>query len=214
MYRYQLTVGRLHINAPTTVIFILLAWLVKVLNDNSFVVLLADGTLQKSLIDQYFTLRSPVNFDDWVSIFTLFSYVLGHADDLHLYSNLGVIFLASPMVEERLGSIRLALAMVFVAGFTGLFSVIFVSYITLKGSSGIAFMLFTLASFANVKKGYIPITFILACSLYIQTELRLALTHDAVLEALGKPTNVANFSHLLGGCTGALIGMRYLGKRQ
>lgn len=207
-----MTIKHLHFNSPAIVVLIIACWLIKILNDNTFVIVLSDGTLQKSLIDTYFTLRSPIDFGNWLSVLTLFSHALGHANDAHLYANLSVIFLAGPMIEERFGSIRLALAMVFVAGFTGLFTIVFVPFVALKGASGIAFMLFILASFANTKRGYVPVTFVLACSIYLQSELRFALMHDKVLEALGKPSNIAHYAHFIGGSIGAIIGMRYSNK--
>jgi membrane associated rhomboid family serine protease len=67
------------------------------------------------------------------------------------------------------------------------------------GASGIVFMLILLGSFANLKRGRIPLTLILVLVIFIGNELMSALGADG-------ETNIAYMSHIVGGLCGAAFG--------
>ncbi|MEO1653978.1 MAG: rhomboid family intramembrane serine protease, partial [Bacteroidota bacterium] len=67
----------------------------------------------------------------------------------------------------------------------------------LLGASGVVFMMILLVSFANARKGTIPLTFILIALLFLGKEIYSALfTHD----------NISQFAHIIGGLCGGVFG--------
>lgn len=133
----------------------------------------------------------------WVQLVT---HVLGHASVGHLVSNLALILLLGPLLEERYGVRKLLLVSLVTAVTTGLIMV-FILPGTLLGASGVAFALITLASFSNSRSGAIPLTFVLVAVLYLGREVAAAWAEDSI----------AQFAHLVGGGVGALFG--YLSRR-
>ena len=68
----------------------------------------------------------------------------------------------------------------------------------LLGASGIVFMLILLGSFANIKQGHIPLTFILIVILYLGKEFIYSFSYD----------NISQFAHIIGGIVGSGFGFR------
>lgn len=145
--------------------------------------------------NQYFAVGTTVNFADPVSIFNLFSHVLGHGNMDHLLGNMTFILLLGPIVEEKYGSKFTLLMIVFTALITGLLNITFFNT-GLLGASGIVFMLILLVSFTNVKGGQIPLTFILVAALFIGKEVIQSLNSD----------QVSQFAHIIGGVCGSVFG--------
>jgi len=100
------------------------------------------------------------------------------------------------MLEEKYGAKPMIIMMVITAFVTGLLWVIMSPYAKL-GASGIVFMLILLSSFANLQKGRVPLTLILAVVIYLGREVVSAATLD---------DNIAYMSHIVGGICGALFG--------
>lgn len=144
---------------------------------------------------QYFAVGTSVNWADPVSIFNLFSHVLGHGSMEHLLGNLTFILLLGPIVEEKYGSKFTLLMIVFTALITGILNITFFNT-GLLGASGIVFMLILLVSFTNVKGGQIPLTFILVAGLFIGKEIVQSLNAD----------QVSQFAHIIGGICGSVFG--------
>jgi membrane associated rhomboid family serine protease len=69
----------------------------------------------------------------------------------------------------------------------------------LYGASGIVFMLILLSSFTNIRKGEMPITFILIIALYIVREFINALN----------PDTISQLAHIAGGICGGLFGFLF-----
>jgi membrane associated rhomboid family serine protease len=126
--------------------------------------------------------------------YTLFTHTLGHLNTDHLISNFLIILLIGPMVEEKYGSHLLVAMLFFNALATGLLNVVLFDNGVI-GASGNVFMLITLSSFVNFKRGQIPLTFILVSSLYIGSEVINSFSDD----------NISHFGHI----TGAIIGIIY-----
>ena len=82
---------------------------------------------------------------------------------------------------------------------TGLINVMFFDT-GLLGASGIVFMLILLVSFTNVKRGELPITFILVALLFVGKEVLHSLQAD----------QVSQMAHIIGGACGSLFG--FIGK--
>ncbi len=127
----------------------------------------------------------------------LFTHALGHADYSHFLGNYMMILLAGPMMEEKYGS-KLLLEMIAITALvTGLIHFIFFPG-TLLGASGIVFMLILLSSFANYKKGSIPITLILVAIIYLSGQ---------IINAIAAPNDgISQMAHIVGGLFGMLFG--------
>jgi membrane associated rhomboid family serine protease len=129
------------------------------------------------------------------NIVDLFTHVIGHADWDHLIGNFSIILLVGPILEKDYGSESLLFMMAVTALVTGLLNVIFFTT-ALLGASGIVFMMILLASFTNISKGEIPLTFILVLILYVGQQIVESLSED----------NISQFTHIVGGFLGSLFG--------
>lgn len=141
-------------------------------------------------------LLSPV---DYVRLVT---HVIGHAGWAHLVSNFAFILLLGPILEEKYGSGTLLVMMLVTAVATGVLNVVLFST-GLLGASGIVFMMILLVSFANFRKGEIPLTFILVVLLYLTREVFTAFQEDSV----------SQFAHVVGGLCGSVFGFMRTDRR-
>lgn len=147
---------------------------------------------------QLFSVGTSIDWTNPLSIFSLFSHVLGHIDAEHLLGNLSFILLIGPIIEEKYGSSATLMMILATALVTGVLNVLFFST-GLMGASGIVFMLILLVSFTNVRSGEIPITFILVGLLFVGKE---------VLQAI-KVDQVSQFAHIIGGVCGSMFGFSF-----
>jgi membrane associated rhomboid family serine protease len=136
-----------------------------------------------------FSLTAPLDY--W----RLVSHVLGHASWDHLVGNLAYLLLLGPILEEKYGSGNLLLMIVLTALLTGLINVLFFRAILL-GASGIVFMLITLISIVDIRKGQLPLTFVLVALIFLGREVVHIFRAD----------NVSQAGHILGGLSGAVFG--------
>jgi membrane associated rhomboid family serine protease len=142
----------------------------------------------------FFTL-GQISISHPVSLLTLFTHIIGHANIEHLIGNLTFILLLGPIVEEKYGDTRTLFMMLITALVTGILNILFF-HTGLMGASGIVFMLILLVSFTNTKSGEIPITFILIALLFVGKE---------VIESL-KTDQISQFAHIIGGLCGSVFG--------
>lgn len=133
----------------------------------------------------------------------LFSHILGHANWQHLIGNFMLILLLGPILEERHGSMQLAIMILLTALITGLANLAF-SNGALLGASGIVFMMILLASMANVRGGEIPLTFIAVAVIYMGGEIVRAFRED----------QISQMAHLVGGLAGAAFGFAGAGGKR
>ncbi len=159
------------------------------------VVLAIDYITAHFLISNFFTVSSSMSLWNPISYFRLFSHVIGHADWGHLVSNFSFILLIGPLLEEKYGSRLMAEMIGITAVLTGLITMLFMN-MTLLGASGIVFMLILLSSFANIKSGRIPVTFLLILVLYIGKEVANSFQNDTI----------SQFAHIFGGICGGIFG--------
>lgn len=130
----------------------------------------------------------------------LFTHILGHGSWNHLLSNFMLILLIGPILEERHGSVGLAVMILVTALVTGLANLAIGSH-PLLGASGVAFMMILLASMANVRGGEIPLSFLAVAAIYMGGELVNSFRNDGI----------SHMAHLVGGSVGAVFG--FLGAR-
>ena len=127
----------------------------------------------------------------------LFTHALGHADYSHCRGNFMYILLLGPLMEEKYGS-KLLLEMIAITSVvTGLIQILIFKS-GLLGASGIVFMLILLSSFANYKKGSIPITLILVAILYLSGQIINAVIHPN--------DGISQMAHIVGGICGTAFG--------
>ena len=186
---------KLKYNAPGTLTFAL----------SATVVLLIDQYLMPGVIETLFTAEGAATFqiDDVAAYVRMLTHVLGHAGWEHLLANLTLILLLGPILEEKFGSKPVAWMIVVTALVNGLVNAFFFDS-ALMGSSGVAFMMILLVSFANIKVGEFPITAILVVGLYLIKEILAIFRYD----------DVSQVSHITGAACGAVFGFaRTVGAR-
>jgi len=178
---------RIQYNAPVTLTFAIISAAALGLAH------LTDGASNILLFSVY---RAP--FSDPLMYLRLFTHAVGHADMTHFLNNFIIILLVGPMLEEKYGPKMVIVIMIVTAFVTGLLWII-MSPSPKLGASGIVFMLILLSSFANIQRGRIPLTLILAVVIYLGREIIDFATMDGT-------TNIAYMSHIVGGVCGALFG--------
>jgi len=174
-------------NAPVTLTFTLLAAIVLVLSQ----------TIAPGIILSLFSTPVPFRTNVFVDYVRLFTHVLGHANIQHFISNFTMILLLGPILESVYGSSFLLLSILITALATGLSNALLFPNVALLGGSGVVFMMIMLASITNFSKGEVPLTFILVMIVYLGGQ---------VWDALTRQDNISQFSHIIGGLVGSVLG--------
>jgi membrane associated rhomboid family serine protease len=159
-------------------------------------VLIADRFLLGNLMP-YFTIMPSVNWSNPFSFLTMVTHIFGHGSLEHLIGNLTFILLLGPIIEEKYGSQQMIYMILFTAFITGIINILFFNT-GLLGASGIVFMLILLVSFTNVRKGEIPLTFILVTFLFVGKEL---------IQSVGD-NQISETAHIIGGICGGIFGFK------
>ena len=178
---------KIRYNAPVTLTFAIIASLL----------VLIDQVSGAHLIPTYFMVpgKGMFNTSDPLHWIKLFTHTLGHSNWNHLLSNMALILLIGPILEEKYGSGLLFLMIFITAVITGLMNA-FLFPTALLGASGIVFMMILLTSFTNSRNGEIPLTFLLILILYLAAEIINVFTYDDISQA----------AHIAGGICGSLFG--------
>ncbi|AHC15570.1 rhomboid family intramembrane serine protease [Salinispira pacifica] len=176
---------RIRYNAPVTLSFSLLAVAVLIID------MVSPGEFQLRL----FSVGPAMNWSSFTDYLRLFTHVLGHASVEHLLGNLALILLLGPILEEKYHSSAMVFMILVTALTTGLGNIIF-SDAALLGASGVVFMMILLASFTNVRRGEIPLSFILVVLIYLLREFISALEADSI----------SQLAHIVGGAVGSVFG--------
>ncbi|OQX28895.1 MAG: hypothetical protein B0D92_06610 [Spirochaeta sp. LUC14_002_19_P3] len=180
---------KLKYNAPTTLTFSLIA----------VTVLLTDLYIMPGTIESLFTAEGSMTFmmDSIPAYVRMLTHVFGHAGWDHLLSNITLILLLGPILEEKYGSRPLTLMIVITALVNGLVNAFFFES-SLMGASGVAFMMILMVSFANIQAGEFPISAVLVIGLYLFKEFLAIFRYD----------DVSQISHIVGSACGAFFGYR------
>ena len=141
--------------------------------------------------------RSGASMASPFTYLRFFGHVFGHLDISHLTGNLMMLLILGPMLEERYGRKILTAVIAVTALITGVASFILFPNQALMGASGVVFAFILLASFTSFKEREIPLTFILVAILYIGQQIYQGIFVD---------DNVSQFTHILGGITGSVLG--------
>lgn len=168
----------------------------------SVIVLAADNFLfadSHQLMRGFFVVGGSFNFLNPLDYLRIFSHAIGHSGWPHLIGNFTFILLLGPLLEEKYSSKGLLLMMLVTAGVTGILNVLFFDT-GLLGASGIVFMMIILGSITNLRKGELPLTFILITFLYLGQEI-VKLTQQ---------NNISEFAHIIGGICGGVFGLKWV----
>ena len=174
-------------NAPVVLSFALISLLVLVLDS------VTGGASTARLFCVY---RAPLT--DPLTYVRFFTHVLGHSGYSHYMSNMLLLLLVGPGLEEKYGSRNLLATIAVTAFATGLVQFL-LPHSALLGASGVVFMMIVLSSFTEMKKGGIPLTMLLVVALYLGSEIADGLT---------KTDNVSHLTHIVGGVSGIVFGFR------
>ena len=184
---------KLSFNSPVVLIFALISFIALVLN-----YVTAGQSNVVFFMTRHTPLTSPLTF------VRFFTHVLGHGGFEHYIGNMAYLLLLGPMLEEKYGSTKILGVIVLTAFITGVISYIIFPNIALCGASGVVFAFILLTSFTSFKAGDIPVTVILVALIYIGQQ---------VYEGIFLRDNISNFSHVLGGIVGAVIGYNWNKKK-
>ncbi len=182
----QKTILRISFNSPVVLSFTLICLAAYLLN------CLTNGKSNLLLFEVY---RSPLT--NPLTYVRMFTHVLGHASWSHLINNMTLLLVIGPLLEEKYGSADLLIVTVTTAFVTGIVHFIFFPGTALLGASGVVFAYILLSSFACIKDGSIPLTFILVTILYIGGQ---------IVDGVFIKDNVSNLTHIIGGIIGAFFG--------
>jgi membrane associated rhomboid family serine protease len=178
-------------NAPVVLSFALICSVVYIIN----YIFWGDlGNTRNGLIGHFFVIDKWQWFD-WKNYIRIFAYTMGHANTEHLVGNLSIFLLIGPIMEEKYGSKNILTMMLTTAIVTAIFQVIFFTS-GLLGASGLVFMFIVLVSFADVKEGTIPLTFIVVVLFFVGKEIMSSMGSD----------NISQYAHIAGGILGGVFG--------
>ena len=177
----------LNYNAPFSLTFAIISLIVLVADQVS------DGYANMYVFSVYrFSLSDPLGY------LRLITYVLGHADIWHYISNITLLLVLGPALEERYGSLRILIMTVLTALITSLIHIAFFPDLAILGASGIVYMMILLSSIGSFKGDGIPLTLVFVFIVYIGGE---------IYNAIMVPDNVSQLAHIIGGICGTVIGL-------
>ncbi len=178
---------KIHYNSPVILTFAIIAT----------VVFFLSAVFSERITTALFVVRPTFSFSNPLDYFRLVSHVVGHASFQHLISNLTLILLLGPILEEKYGSSTILSIMAVTALTTGLINVLFFPT-GLLGASGIVFAFIILASIVNMRHNAIPLSFLLVSIIFIGGELLQIFQDD----------NISQTAHIVGGAIGAVFGFQ------
>ena len=184
---------KLQYNSPVILTFFLISLL------SLFLGTVTGGWTTRALFSVYrASLKEPLTY------LRFFGHVLGHANAEHFLSNMLLLLVVGPPMEEKYGSRILLTGIAFTALVSGILQFVLFPNAALLGASGIVFMLIMLASLSGMTSGKLPLTMVLVAVLYLGQE---------VFSILFVKDSVANFMHIVGGACGTAFGF-YVGKNK
>ena len=179
---------KLQYNSPVVLTFALLSLGVLGLSK------LTNGLSDRVLFSVY---RSPLT--DFLTYPRMVLHVLGHSGLEHYMSNMLLMLVIGPALEDKYKSKTLFWTIFATALITGIAQWALFPKTALMGASGIVFMMIIMSSLSGMKNGRIPITLIFVIVFYMGAELATGLTTT---------DDIAQFTHFIGGMCGGFIGSR------
>ena len=176
---------KIYNNAPITLGFMLICVIALLLSylPGSNTTVLFFSTYRSSLLDPLMYIR-------------LIGHVFGHSSWEHLISNMLILSITGPILEEKYGK-KLIYVILITAIITGIIHNIFFPDTMLLGASGVCFAFLVLTSITGNQDG-IPLTFIVVMVLWIGSE---------IIDAFTLQDNISQLTHIIGGLIGGLSGL-------
>lgn len=163
----------------------------------SFIALWLDRETGGMTNYKYFSVYAS-DWGDPLTWLRLFTHTLGHADLEHWSGNMLGFLVLGVTLERRYGSGLLLAMFAVVAAVTGLVNMIFFPDTILLGASGLVYMMILLSAIPTIKRGILPLNFILFAVLYVGQEIYAGLF---VVD------NISHLSHLIGAVFGCIFGL-------
>ncbi len=157
---------KLSYDAPVTITFIIVCVILFLLN--TYVI--KNGAIGKVLSSPTSTSGSlPFIVSQPLSYIRLFLYIFGSENTLFLFSNLYLILMLCPAMEERYGSVIIGIMIFVSALFSGVLNACFSSK-SLIGALPVACMMLFLNVFNSFLKKKIPLSFVFMMVLFVSLE--------------------------------------------
>lgn len=176
---------KINYNAPFTLTFCVLASVVFL-----FSVFFKELNSFLATPPSFSYLRYPVFY------LGIFLHPLAHANFQHLSSNLTIMLLVSPALEEKFGALKMFFMALITAFATSMLEMLLFSGSSLIGASGIVFMMILLSSFTGGGNGF-PLTAVLVLLFYVGQEVISSFKSD----------NISQSAHIIGGVLGMIFGL-------
>jgi len=177
---------RITFNSPVVLTFVFVSFAVMILN-------YATGGVSNNLL--FVTYRSSLL--NPLTYLRFFTHVLGHAGWEHYISNMMMILVTGPMLEEKYGSKAILEVILVTALSVGVINYVLFPGVALLGASGVVFAFILMTSFTGFHEGEIPLTVILVAVIYIGLQ---------VFEGIFVQDDVSQMGHIVGGFVGAVAG--------
>ena len=181
-------------NAPVVLSFALL----------SLLALILDSVTGGYTTSEFFCVYRSSLSDPFTYV-RFFGHVLGHADYSHYMSNMLLLLLIGPTLEEKYGSKTLLMTIAVTALVTGVVNFVFFPTTALLGASGVVFMMIVLSSFTEMKKDGIPVTLILVVIFYLGGE---------IMDGIRGSDSISQLTHIVGGVCGMFFGFTLRGRKR
>lgn len=166
-------------------------------------ILVLDNLLSLNIQQTFFSSPERLTLSDPLMYIRLFSYILGHANWVHLISNYSIILLVGPILEEKYSPARIIFFICITSVVTALLNMLLTSS-SILGASGIVFMMILLVSISSSKAGDIPLSFILIAMLYLSGEVINMFANDSI----------SQLAHIGGAICGSIFGFLNGKKKQ
>lgn len=140
---------------------------------------------------------------DPLTYLRLFLHVLGHADWEHFSGNMVMLLLLGPLLEEKYGSRNIIVVVVLAAFLTGLLQIWLFPHTALLGASGIVYAFMIMSSMTDMRRGDLPVTFLLIAGIYLGGQ---------IWQGLFVSDNTANLIHIAGGVLGGIFSFTVCGR--
>ncbi|MCL2153935.1 MAG: rhomboid family intramembrane serine protease [Oscillospiraceae bacterium] len=180
-------------NSPVVLTFAALSLLSLILGSVS------GGATTEKLFRVY---RAPLT--DPLTYLRFFLHVLGHSNYSHYISNMLLLLVIGPQLEDRFSSSSLLWSIIATALVSGLVQFVFFPHTALLGASGIVFMMIIMSTFLVYKKGTLPLTMILVFILYIGGEIANGIFQN---------DNISQLAHAIGGICGGIFGFLLVSRK-
>ena len=174
----------------------------------SAVIFISDLILKLNLSEKIFECPGAksvpaFDFKSALSYVKLVIYPFGGENSTSFFLNIGFILLLGPVLEERYGSIMLAL-MIFITSLVGGVLTACVSMFGISGCGGIVFMMIILSVLSVFIKKQLPVSWIFIFTLYLAFSLFSGKKISGFMPFM--QNNVPVFIQLASGICGSLFG--------